>query len=40
VPFVLSNGMSSDMMYTSSELDALKSKSDALGKYGHVLKDY
>ena len=40
VPFVLSNGMSSDMMYTPSEVDALKSKSDALGKYGHVLKNY
>jgi len=36
----VSQGKSSDMMYTSSEVGALKSKSDALGKFGHVFKDY
>lgn len=39
-PYVLSQGKSSDMMYTSSEVDALKSKSDALAKFGHVFKEY
>jgi hypothetical protein len=38
-PFVISNGASSDMMYTSSEVDAMKSKSDALGKWGMALKN-
>jgi len=38
VPFVLSGGKSSDMMYTPSEMDALKSKLDALAKYESVLK--
>ena len=39
-PYVLSQGKSSTMMYTSSEVGALNSKSDALGKFGHVLKEY
>jgi hypothetical protein len=39
VPFILSQGKSSDMMYTSSELDALKLKQDALAKYGSALKE-
>ena len=39
VPFVLSQGKSSDMMYTSSELDALKSKLESLSKYESVLKN-
>ena len=39
-PYVLSQGKSSDMMYTSSEVDALTSKADALGKFGHVFKEY
>ena len=39
-PYVVSQGKSSDMMYTSSEVGALRSKSDALGKFGHVFKDY
>jgi hypothetical protein len=39
-PYVMSQGKSSSMMYTSSEVGALKSKSDALGKFGHVFKEY
>jgi len=39
VPYVLSNGKSSDMMYTPSELNALKEKSEALAKYGSALKE-
>jgi len=39
-PYVVSQGKSSNMMYTSSEVGALKSKSDALGKFGHVFKEY
>ena len=39
-PYVVSQGKSSNMMYTSSELGALQSKSDALGKFGHVFKEY
>lgn len=39
VPFILSQGKSSDMMYTSSELDVLKLKQDALAKYGSALKE-
>jgi hypothetical protein len=38
-PFVLSNFKSSDMMYTASEVGAMKSKSDALGKWGAALKN-
>ena len=38
-PFVLSNFKSSDMMYTASEVGAMKSKSDALGKWGTALKN-
>jgi len=39
VPFVLSHGKSSDMMYTSPEADALKSKLESLSKYESVLKN-
>lgn len=39
VPFVLSHGKSSNMMYTSSELGALKSKLESLSKYESVLKN-
>ena len=38
-PFVLSNFKSSDMMYTATEVGAMKSKSDALGKWGTALKN-
>lgn len=38
-PYVMSQGKSSTMMYTASEVDALRSKSEALGKFGHVLKN-
>ena len=37
-PFVLSNGKSSNMMYTASEVGAMKAKSDALGRWGTALK--
>jgi transketolase len=39
VPFVLSQGKSSNMMYTSSELGALKSKLESLSKYESILKN-
>jgi hypothetical protein len=39
-PYVLSQGKSSTMMYTASELAAMNSKADALGKFGHVFKEY
>jgi hypothetical protein len=39
VPYVKSQGKSSDMMYTSAEVSALQAKSEALGKIGHVLGD-
>jgi hypothetical protein len=38
-PYVMSQGKSSNMMYTTSEVGALESKSDALGKFGHVFKE-
>ena len=38
-PFVLSNGKSSNMMYTASEVGAMKAKSDALGRWGTALKN-
>ena len=39
-PYVMSQGKSSNMMYTSTEVGALKSKSEALGRFGHVFKEY
>ena len=39
VPFVLSNGKTSNMIYTQSELGALQSKQDGLAKYGSALKE-
>jgi hypothetical protein len=39
-PYVVSQGKSSNMMYTATEVGALESKSDALGKFGHVFKEY
>jgi len=38
-PYVLSNGRSSDMMYTPSEAGALKSKLESLARYGSALKN-